>query len=212
MVFKTTALNRSAISPATQILAYPHGVRGHGVLRVENGHSAAARLVARLLRLPEAGDAVETHLIVTPIAGGEQWRRTFGAHALDTRQYPAGGGMAERIGPLELSFLIDKANDGRVFRQTGASLVMGPLHVRMPRWCAPTVSAREDPAGEHRVRVDVRVELPLVGPVLSYAGTIDVDIGEQAPRREPRERSEPAERRARERAGESEGRRPSDQK
>jgi len=150
-------------------------VRGHGVLRVENGGNAAARMLARLFQLPRAGDAVETQVIVTPIAGGERWLRTFGAHALDTRQYPADGGMAERIGPVEFRFQIDMVNGSRIFLQTGAAVMMGSLRIPVPRWCAPSVCAREDRAGEGRVRIDVRVEMPLVGSILSYAGTIDVE-------------------------------------
>ena len=186
-------------------------MRGHGVLRVANGSSAAARIVARLFQLPRAGDAVETRLVVTPIAGGERWLRTFGTRVLDTRQYPASGGVAERIGPLELGFQIDAANGSRVFRQTHAALVIGPLHLPLPRWGAPRVFAREDAAGDRRVRIDVRVELPLVGPILSYAGMIDID-GERAQRSEPPERSEAAKRRASAGVGESEGRSPSGQR
>ena len=186
-------------------------------------------MVARVFLLPPAGEAVETRLIVTPAGNGERWLRTFGTRALNTRQYPAGDhGVAERIGPLEFRFQREPCDDGTRFRQIHAAIVIGPVRVRLPRWCAPTVAAREDPAGERRVHIDVRVSLPLVGPILSYAGTIDLDEpSERAQRREPRERSAPApfdfaqsavsnsrtaKRRARERIGESEGRSLSDKK
>jgi len=185
-----------------QVFAYSPCVRGHGVLRVVHGGNAAARIVARLFLLPHAGDAVETRLVVTPSDDGEHWLRTFGTRALNTRQYPAGNGaVAERIGPLELRFRVGPSGGGTVYRQLAAALVIGPARLPLAHWCAPRVTAREDPAGDHRIRIDVRVELPLVGPILGYAGTIDIE--------EPSER---APRRASDGVGESEGRSPSDQR
>jgi hypothetical protein len=151
-------------------------VRGRGVFRVGHGDNRVARAFAALLRLPPAGDAVETRLIVTPSGGGEHWRRTFGTRALDTWQYPSGeDGFAERLGPFEFRFRREPCDGSTIFRQIDTAIVLGPIRARLPRWCAPTVAAREDPAGERRVRVDVRVALPLVGPILSYAGTIDLE-------------------------------------
>jgi Domain of unknown function (DUF4166) len=208
-------------------------VRGHGVLKVGHGDRRAARVFAGLLRLPPAGDAVDTTLVVTPTPGGEHWLRTFGTRVLSTRQYPLeGGDIAERFGPLELRFRRELSGGGTVYRQIGTALVLGPARIPLPGWCAPRVTAREDPAGDRRIRIDVRVEMPVVGPILTYAGTIDMDevseraqrgeqsagtidmdeVSERAQRGEPRERSAPAKRRASERAGESEGRSPSDKK
>jgi Domain of unknown function (DUF4166) len=151
-------------------------LRGRGVLRVAHGGNAAARMVARLFLLPAAGDAVETRVIVTPAANGEHWLRTFGTRALNTRQYPAGdNAFAERLGPLEFRFRREPYDGGTMFRQIGAAIVIGPLRAPLPRWCAPTVAAREDRPAERRVRIDVRVALPIVGPILSYAGTIDLE-------------------------------------
>ena len=186
--------------------------RARGVLRVTHGEGAVARLVAFVMRLPPAGDAVETRLAVTPSGGGEHWRRTFGTRALDTRQYPEGDdGFAERMGPIEFRFRREPCDGGTIFRQIGAAIVMGPLRARLPRWCAPNVSAREDRTGERSVRIDVLVSLPLVGPILGYAGTMQFDgDDERAQRSEPAERA--AKRRASDGVGESDGRRPSDRR
>ena len=188
-------------------------MRGHGLLRVAHGGNAAARLIARVFMLPPAGDAVETRLVVTPGPGGDDWRRTFGHRAMNSRQYPAAdGSVAERIGPLELRFRLEPSGAGTTWRQTGAALALWRARLPLPRWCAPRVFAREDRRGADRIGIDVRVELPVVGPILSYAGTIRLEeASERAQRREPRERSAPAERRARECVGESEGRSPSDE-
>jgi hypothetical protein len=159
-------------------------VRGHGVLKVGHGDRRAARMFAGLLRLPPAGDAVDTTLVVTPTPGGEHWLRTFGTRALSTRQYPLeDGDIAERFGPLELRFRREASGGGTVYRQIGTALVLGPARIPLPRWCAPRVTAREDPAGDRRIRIDVRVEMPVVGPILTYAGTIDMDdVRERAQR------------------------------
>jgi hypothetical protein len=168
-------------------------VHGHGRLRVAHGRSHLARALARVLRLPRSGDAVDTHLVITPSADGEHWHRTIGDRQLDTYQYRSPDGeLIERFHHLELRFHREASRGGTSFHQLGAAFVFGPLRVRLPDACAPRVIAREDPAGPHRIHVDVRIELPALGPLLTYDGTIDVEDDTS------------------ERAGESERRSPSD--
>src|SRR5262249_56184064 len=117
-----------------------------GVLRVARGGNAAARLVAWLFRRPGEGEAVETRLVVTPAADGERWLRTFGTRALNTRQVPDGAdGFVERMGPLAFRFRREASNGGTFFRQLGVALVLGPLRVGLPHWCAPRVFPPPDP-------------------------------------------------------------------
>lgn len=152
-------------------------VRAHGRLRIERGRTHAARLFARLLRLPRPSAAAETRLVVTPGDNGEQWRRTFDDRRLDTRQYEAGDGeLAERIGILEFRFRLEASEGNLLFRQLEAAFVLGSVRVPLPVAWAPRVEAREDPAGAHRVRVHVRVALPAVGTVLTYDGTMDIEV------------------------------------
>jgi hypothetical protein len=151
-------------------------VRARGRLRIGHGRSAAARWLARLLRLPQASEAAETRLVVTRDAGGEQWRRTFGDRRLDTRQYVAGNGdLAERFGLLEFRFRLAASDGSLIIRQVDAALMCGPVRVRIPFAWAPSIDAREDPAGARRIHVQVRVALPALGPVLTYDGAIDIE-------------------------------------
>jgi hypothetical protein len=151
-------------------------VRAHGVFRVGNGGSAAARGLARLLRLPAPGDAVDVRLLVEPCEGGERWRRTFDGRAMNSRQYPAGNGdLAERFGLIEFRFRREGTDGSSRFRQTRAAIVAGPVRIPLPHLCAPAVTAREDVIGESTRRVDVRIALPLVGTLLTYQGIIDVE-------------------------------------
>jgi len=150
-------------------------MRASGRLRVANGDNWCARRLARLLRLPDAGDAVDTRLVVEPCEGGERWLRTFGGRPLNSRQYArAGCDVAERFGLVELRFMRDRSDGSTRYRQAGASLVAGPLRIPLPRACAPAVVACEY-RESHRLFVDVRVAVPLVGTLLTYDGTIDVD-------------------------------------
>jgi uncharacterized protein DUF4166 len=151
-------------------------VRAHGRLRIEHGRSRFARFLVRLLRLPRASDAAETHLVITSQAAGERWLRTFDDRRLDTRQYQAGDcELAERIGILELRFRLEASEGSLLFRQLEAALLFGSVRLRLPAPWSPRVEAREDPAGAHQIRVHVRVALPALGPVLTYDGTIDIE-------------------------------------
>jgi hypothetical protein len=151
-------------------------VRGHGVFRVGRGGNPAARGLASLIGLPPAGEAVDTRLAVTPCRGGELWQRTFDGRPMNSRQYPdSRGGFTERFGVIEIRFARDVTAAATVFRQTGAALVAGAFRLPLPRACAPRISAREDIVGPGQRRVDVSIGVPLVGVLLTYAGTIDID-------------------------------------
>jgi hypothetical protein len=151
-------------------------VRARGRLRITNGRGYAAGFCARVLRLPRASEAAETRLVVTPDASGERWRRTFGDRCLDTRQYQAGDGeLAERFGLLEFRFRLEASEGSLVFHQLEAALLCGPMRLRLPAACAPTVDAREDPSGADRISVHVTVALTAFGPVLTYDGTVEIE-------------------------------------
>jgi hypothetical protein len=157
-------------------------MRGHGRLRVTQGDHAVARAVARLLRLPPSGDAVETQLVVTPRRDGERWSRTFGVQPFNSIQRRTRDGIAERFGLVELRFRCDVDGGSTWFHQLGAALAIGPLRIPLPRALAPVVTAREDRPAPDTRRIDVRITLPIVGLLLAYSGTIetdDDDVGER---------------------------------
>lgn len=128
------------------------------------------------MRLPRSSDAAETRLVITPRADGEEWRRTFDDRRLDSRQYEAGDGdVAERIGLLEFRFRLEVSDGSLLFRQLDAALVCRSVRVRLPWALAPRVEAREEPAGARRIRIDVRVAVPVLGTVLTYDGIIHIE-------------------------------------
>lgn len=151
-------------------------VRARGRFRIAHGRGHAARWLARLLRLPRANPKADTRLVITEDAGGERWHRTFDDRRIDTRQYRAGDGeLAERFGLLEFRFKLDASQGSLIFRQVEAAFLCGTVRLKIPAAWAPRVDAREDPAGARQIGVHVRVALPLVGPVLTYDGTIDIE-------------------------------------
>ncbi|HEX8146084.1 MAG TPA: DUF4166 domain-containing protein [Pyrinomonadaceae bacterium] len=152
---------------------------GAGVFAVRRGEGRAARLVARLMGLPEGGEAVPLLLSVEPHGGGERWRRNFAGREFVTEQGEhAGALMAERTGPFELLFRLNAEGGALAYYQEGAFLRVRSLRVRLPRMLAPRVEARERAdAGGEGVRVSVRVTAPLTGPLISYEGLVRLKEG-----------------------------------
>jgi hypothetical protein len=146
--------------------------RGSGLFAVRRGEGRVARVVARLLGLPEGGEAVPLLLSVEPHESGERWRRNFAGREFVTEQGEhAGALMAERTGPFELLFRLSVEGGALAYRQEGAFLRVSKLRVRLPRLLAPRVEAWER-ADEGGVRVSVRVTAPLTGPLISYEGLV----------------------------------------
>jgi hypothetical protein len=146
--------------------------RGAGVFAVRRGRGRGARVVARLLGLPEGGEEVPLLLSVEPHGGGERWRRTFAGREFVTEQSEhAGALMAERTGPFELLFRLNVEGGALAYCQEGAFLRVGSLRVRLPRLLAPRVEARERADGGG-VRVSVCVTAPLFGALISYEGLV----------------------------------------
>jgi hypothetical protein len=162
--------------PVRRLHATHSIVRAHGHLRIQHGSHPVARLLAWMLRLPHACAAADARLIVTARADGERWQRTFNGRRLETRQYESQRfGLAERFGMLELGFRLEAADGSLLYVQREAALRVGPVRLRIPVSWAPRVEGRVDPAGPARVKVDVLVALPGVGPLIAYDGLIEVE-------------------------------------
>ena len=143
-----------------------------GEFAVRNGSNPAAKLIARIARLPRPGLRIPTRLEIQPFEGGERWTRSFGERrVMTTQRFVSAGLLAERIGRLEFIFelKVDRGSIG--YRQAAAAFHLGRWRVSMPSWCMPRVAATETPdESADQVRVRVAVHLPLVGMLLSYDG------------------------------------------
>jgi hypothetical protein len=150
--------------------------RGAGVFAVRRGEGRFARLVARLMGLPQSGESVPLLLSVEPHGGGECWRRNFAGREFVTEQSGqsgrAGPLLAERAGPFELLFRLRVEGGALVYRPEGAALRVSGLRVRLPRLLAPRVEARERADEGGGVRVEVCVTAPLAGLLIRYEGLV----------------------------------------
>ena len=126
--------------------------------------------------MPRPGAAGETRLIVRARDGGEHWQRTIDGCAFDTWQYQSPpSDLAERFGLLELRFRLEEHAGSLVFVQRKAAFVAGALHFALPAGCAPRVEAREHAAGPTTIGVRVRISLPVIGLLIAYDGSIDIE-------------------------------------
>ncbi|SRR5579872_4337050 len=146
-------------------------VHAVGTFRVQHG-GRLARCLAWLLRLPSAGEGVETHLNVTAHGDGECWHRTFAGRPFVTTQCEHGNGLlAERVGLAEIRFRLEVIGGGLVYRQTGVAVGLGRWRVPLPRWLAPRTAASEMPGdGPEDTTILVELSAPLIGLVISYSG------------------------------------------
>ena len=148
--------------------------QGTGLFTVRHGPGFLARLVAKLMRLPAAGEKVPVKLIVDVNDEGEHWNRKFADRPFITTQGErAGGLLTERVGLMEIWYRLIVADQALRYEQAKASLRLGALRIPLPRFLAPNISAREwameDGSG---VNVSVSVTAPLVGLLINYTGYI----------------------------------------
>jgi hypothetical protein len=153
-------------------------LRGAGWFTIRHGERGPSRLLARLMRLPSAGNDVPVKLVVTPHERGEQWHRTFGPTPFITEQRAVEGLMVERIGPTEVRYRLEVAGGALYYRHTGTALRLGPIRLPLPHWLAPHLTARESAMPDEKsTHISVKVTLPLIGLLISYKGYIEIQDG-----------------------------------
>jgi NAD(P)-dependent dehydrogenase (short-subunit alcohol dehydrogenase family) len=141
-----------------------HGAAGAAT--VKRGSNWLARIVARIMRFPPAGEH-PLHVHFEERDGVERWTRDFGGYRFSSRLRAAGQGgqIIEAFGPLRFKFELKAESGGLQMNMTGWSLGSIPL----PRFLAPRSDAREWEE-EGRFYFDVPIALPLIGPVVHYRG------------------------------------------
>ncbi len=147
-------------------------VRGSGTFVVRWGRRSAARLLARLLRLPGEGHAVPVRVEVERAGDHEVWRRCFAGRSHVTRQLRRGRIHTERIGALQIRYHVRTSPTEVRYVQERASLGVPGFAVPLPRRLSPRISASAEGSGGDRFFVAVTVRAPFVGSLLSYAGYV----------------------------------------
>ena len=161
-----------ALPPVLRAMHEPgDGLVAEGTATVRRGDTLAARLVARLLGMPRAGDAVPLVVAFSALPGREVWRRDFDGRVIETVQrIVAGGGatlLEERLGLVSWRFAVRAEADSLEFALRGASLLGIPL----PAVLRPTIRARES-VRDGRFHFDAEVRLPLLGRLIEYSGDL----------------------------------------
>jgi hypothetical protein len=149
-------------------------VRAVGVFRVRNGSGRLARALARLARLPAAGDAVDVRLQVTARKDGEEWRRTFAGRPLVSSQSNRCAGLlVERMGIVEMRFRLEAVGGALNYQMVSVALRLGSLRVPLPCRLSPCVTAWEKAVDDtNQIHVSVDVTVPLLGRLLAYDGIL----------------------------------------
>ncbi|MGE0130772.1 MAG: DUF4166 domain-containing protein [Blastocatellales bacterium] len=149
-------------------------VRAVGVFQVRHGSNSLARALARLARLPAAGEAVDVRLQVTAREEGEKWQRAFAGHPLVSMQSNLSGRLlVERIGVMELRFRLEVAGGALGYQTVSAALRLGSLRVPLPHLLSPCVTAWEKASDNmDQIHVSVDVTFPLIGRLIAYDGVM----------------------------------------
>jgi uncharacterized protein DUF4166 len=149
-------------------------IRAIGVFRVRHGSNKPARTLARLARLPAAGEAVDVRLRVTVCEGGEEWRRTFAGRPLVSLQSNRIDGLlVERMGIVEMRFQLEVVGGALNYQTVSTALRLGSLRVPLPYRLSPRVMAWERDVGDfNQIHVSVDVTLPLLGRLIAYDGIL----------------------------------------
>lgn len=152
-----------------------HDVRGDmqasGTADVERGTGVVARLVARVVGLPEPGQTTPVTVRFTVRDGVETWTRIFGEREFSSAQFAGRGATAgllcERFGPFTFAMTL-VAGHGRLslvlkrWRVLGIPLPMG--------WCPRADAHERVEAGRFRFYVEIRH--PLAGLIVRYRGAL----------------------------------------
>lgn len=144
----------------------------HGVAQVDGARHPFARLLRRVLGLPEPGADQAIALRIERVEGRETWTRSFANGRMRSTLERAADGthLRERLGPVSLYFALRREGDAIDWQLRQGQLLGLPL----PRAMFGSVFSRslaED--GRYVFHIDTR--LPLLGQLIAYRGWLDID-------------------------------------
>jgi len=150
-----------------------HSVRGldawTGEVEVERGGGLLARICGRLAGMPPAMHAAALRVEFNAAARSETWSRHFGRHRRVSRLRSRKGLLLERLGPLQLRFVLHAAN-GAIYWNVARARLLGLLP--LPARLFGGVQCREWEQ-DGRYHFHVEAALPLAGPVVTYRGWLE---------------------------------------
>jgi hypothetical protein len=176
----TTALFRTLFAPYDWSLLAPAVRRMHaegsvvqasGKADVDGETHLMARLLRRLLTLPEPGAGQAIAVTIERYATHERWSRHFlRGRMCSTLRADSHGRLFERLGPITLHFSLYRDGDAIEWQLQGARLLGLPL----PRMFCGTVLSRSG-MRDGRYAFDVDTRLPGIGRLVAYHGWLEID-------------------------------------
>jgi hypothetical protein len=147
-------------------------LRASGAADVEGATHPAARMLRRILGLPEPGLGQAIALTIEREDGREIWTRQFARGRMRSmlERAPDGLRLRERLGPVALLFELGRDGDAIDWRLRGGRVFGLPL----PRALFGTVLSRSQAQdGRYVFHIDTR--LPLIGRLVAYRGWLEID-------------------------------------
>lgn len=161
----------SALATPVQDMHGGHrSIQAHGRADVEGDLTYRARLLRRLLSLPEPGADQPIRVRIDRHAGIETWTREF--HHGRMRSILARGErgeLHERLGPMTLRFRLLRHGDAIEWQLVGARFLGLPL----PRPLLGQVTSRSGSANG-RYRFDIDARPPMFGRLIAYRGWLEI--------------------------------------
>lgn len=147
-------------------------LRAHGIAQVDGARHPLARLLRRVLGLPEPGADQAIALSIEREDERETWTRSFANGRMrSTLQRDASGArLRERLGPVSLYFELRRDGEAIDWQLREGRLLGLPL----PRRMFGSVLSRSLAEAERYVfHIDTR--LPLLGQLIAYRGWLEID-------------------------------------
>jgi hypothetical protein len=150
-------------------LAFSPPLHAQGMMKIEKAQWGVAGLIAKLIPLPPAGEAVSVSLELAERDDEIIWTRHFGSFRAVSLQRLRGDKVYDLVGPFEIAETV-VVKDGTIFMpQVGLRMWGVPL----PKFAGPlvegTVSAGPDDASWH---VKVSISHVWFGTISTYAGVM----------------------------------------
>lgn len=143
-----------------------------GHAEVERGKGLLSRLVAALIGFPPAASHVPVSVTFSSEGNAERWLRDFGGKRFSSLQHVGTGRnehlLVERFGIAAFALAL-VVQDERLYLIPRHWSVLG---VPMPKGLLPRGASFEAEQDGH-FRFDVEIDLPFVGRVVAYRGTLE---------------------------------------
>lgn len=163
----------ATLDPSVREFLAASDTRYTGTLTINNGNWLPARLAARMLRLPRAGNNLHVTLLRSRQGDREIWDRRFPDVRLRSEQWVEDGLIAEQMGIVICRFKIRAVGGALMFQHDSTLFTLLGIRIHLPKAIAPTIQAYVEPSPDPGATfVHVALSLPLVRIVLAYSGTV----------------------------------------